>query len=252
MMLEAKIVDQLSNVHHAGTLSEPQSLCPGAIIFLGPPGAGKGTQAQHIAHKYSLPHISTGDVFRTHVANKTALGLHAADVMKRGMLVADDVVCNMLAEYIHNLDYAGCLVLDGFPRSVPQAEWLDQFLNARTAKSHNLPRNSSLAIQINVTHDQLLLRLSGRRSCPSCGRVYNLHFQPPRNSEMCDGDGARLLTRADDSEDVILKRLMIHEQDTSPVTEYYRYKGQLREIDGNSPAESVRATITGITKMLTL
>jgi adenylate kinase len=250
MMMETKTVHGLD--HRVGTLPELQGLRPAAIIFLGPPGAGKGTQAHQVAKEHSLPHISTGDVFRSHVANKTALGLKAAETMSRGMLVADDLVCNMLAEYIQSLDHVGCMVLDGFPRSVAQAEWLDRFLRTRTTGMNDLPHTAPLAIQINVARDQLLRRLSGRRSCPSCGRIYNLHFHPTRNDGICDYDGTKLEMRPDDSENVVRERLTVHEKNTFPLTEYYRRKGQLREIDGNGAVDTVRTAITRATSMLTV
>jgi adenylate kinase len=250
MMIESKAVHGLD--HHVGALAELQGLRPAAIIFLGPPGAGKGTQAQQVAKEHSLPHISTGDVFRTHVSNKTALGLKAADAMGRGMLVDDDLVCNMLAEYIQSLDHVGCVVLDGFPRSVAQAKWLDRFLRMRKTGMNNLPHTAPLAIQISVNRDQLLRRLSGRRSCLSCGRIYNLHFHPTRNDGICDYDGAKLQMRPDDAENVVLDRLTVHEKNTFPLTEYYRNKGQLREIDGNDSVDTVRTAITHLTRMLTI
>ena len=249
-MIESKITHSLD--HSVGTLAELQGLRPAAIIFLGPPGAGKGTQAQQMAKQHSLPHISTGDVFRSHVANKTELGRKAAETMSRGMLVADDLVCNMVAEYIQSLDHVGCIVLDGFPRSVTQAEWLDRFLRTRTTGRHELPHTAPLALQINVTRDQLLRRLSGRRSCPSCGRIYNLHFHPTMTDEICDYDGTKLQMRPDDSEDVVLERLTVHEKNTFPLTEYYRRKGQLREIDGNGAVDTVRTAIARVTSMLTI
>ncbi|HSS95900.1 MAG TPA: nucleoside monophosphate kinase, partial [Terriglobales bacterium] len=226
--------------HSIGTLPKLQGLRPAAIIFLGPPGAGKGTQALQVAKEHGLPHISTGDVFRSHVANKTALGLKASEAMSRGMLVADDLVCNMLAEYIQSLDHVGCMVLDGFPRSVAQAKWLDRFLRTRTGGITELPYTAPLAIQISVKREQLIRRLSGRRSCTSCGRIYNLHFHPTMNDGVCDYDGSKLQMRPDDAENVVLERLMVHEKNTFPLTEYYRHQGQLREIDGNDAVDTVR------------
>jgi len=247
-MIQSKVVQGLD--HSIATFPDLQGLRPSAIIFLGPPGAGKGTQAQQVAKDHSMPHISTGDVFRSHVANKTALGLKAADAMSRGMLVADDLVCNMLAEYIQSLDHVSCVVLDGFPRSVAQAEWLDRFL--RTRGADELPYKAPLAIQINVERDQLLRRLSGRRSCPTCGRIYNLHFHPTRKDGECDYDGTKLQMRPDDAEEVVRERLTVHEKNTFPLTEYYRRKGQLREIDGNGSVDTVRTAITRVTSMLTM
>ena len=249
-MIETKSVHGLD--HSVGTLPKLQGLRPAAIIFLGPPGAGKGTQAQQVAKENSLPHISTGDVFRSHVANKTALGLKASEAMSRGMLVADDLVCNMLAEYIQTLDHVGCMVLDGFPRSVAQAKWLDRFLRARTSGMNELPYTAPIAIQIHVEREQLIRRLSGRRSCSTCGRTYNLHFHPTRKDGICDYDGGKLQMRPDDAENVVLERLTVHEKNTLPLTEYYRHKGQLREIDGGDAVDAVRTAITRITSMLTV
>jgi len=231
------------DVHHVGTLNTAQRLGPAAIIFLGPPGAGKGTQARQVANIYRFPHISTGDVFRFHVAKKTPLGLQAAEIISRGMLVPDEVVCGVLSEHIRGLGFAGCLILDGFPRSVAQAKWLDRFLYTRSGVSHDLPRNAPVAIQISIERDQLLRRLAGRRSCPNCGRTYNL-FQPPRNPGICDYEGAQLVMRPDDSENVVCERLMIHDQNTLPITEYYRRNGRLLEIDGNDTLEAVQTAIT--------
>lgn len=244
MMIETKIIHSSDpEVHCVGTLSTPPRLCPAGIIFLGPPGAGKGTQARYVANEYNLPHISTGDVFRSHVAKKTVLGLQAAEFMRLGMLVPDEVVCAMLTEHVRSLGSASSLILDGFPRSVVQAKWLDRFLHVRADESHDLPHEAPVAIQINIPSNELLRRLAGRRSCPSCGRTYNLYFQPPRNSGMCDYDGTKLVMRPDDSEGVVSKRLMVHDQNTSPITEYYRREGRLLEIDGNDTVDAVQTAI---------
>ena len=243
MTIETKILCSNRAVRHLEPLNARHTFGPAAVVFLGPPGAGKGTQARHVANEYRFPHISTGDVFRTHVAKKTALGLQSAASMRRGMLVPDEVVCGMLMEHIRDLGSTGCLILDGFPRSLAQAKWLDHFLHTRTGESHEFPREAPVAIQINIGRDQLLRRLAGRRSCPSCGRLYNLHFQPPRNPEICDYQGAELAMRPDDSESVVCERLMVHDQNTLPVTEYYRRKGRLLEIEGNDTVNAVRAAI---------
>lgn len=238
------------NVSLAGTPAQLRRPSPAAIIFLGPPGAGKGTQAQQVAKEYSLPLIATGDVFRAHVANKTELGTQASEVLHRGLLVADDVVCGMLSEHIQNIKYTGCLVFDGFPRSVTQAKWLDHFFRVWRKDSSESSHTASLAIQINVTRDQVLRRLSGRRCCLSCGRAYNSHFRPPINFGICDDDGAKLAIRQDDLEHVVLQRLRVHHENTFPLTEYYRRNGQLSEIDGNSTIQAVRAAIACVTRTL--
>lgn len=245
MMIETRInYSSDRDLHRVGTLNVPRRLRPAALVFLGPPGAGKGTHAQHVANEYSLPHISTGDVFRTHVARETALGLQAAETMSRGLLVPDKVVCGMLREHIDSLGCSGCLVLDGFPRSVYQANWLDHFLRTCSGNNHDLLHNAPLAIQINVQHGEIMRRLSGRRSCPFCGRSYNLDFQPPINSGICDYDDNKLVMRPDDSESVIRERLMVHDENASPLAESYRCKGRLLEIDGNATVDAVRNAIT--------
>lgn len=250
-MSETKFVHNTNpDVSFNGTLAQFQQLSPSAMIFLGPPGAGKGTQALRVANEYLLPHISTGEVFRAQIAERTLFGMQAAETMRRGMLVADDAVCGMLAEHIHGLDHPGCLVLDGFPRSLNQAKWLDQFLRMRAGQNHEF-YTAPLAVQINVTRDQLFRRLSGRRCCPNCGQMYNLHFHPPVNSGICDNDGAALITRPDDREEVVLERLRVHDQNTLPVTEYYRRKGLLQEIDGDGTVDMVHAAIARLTRTLT-
>lgn len=240
-MIETMVHSSDRHLDSAGTLNKLPRLSAAALVFLGPPGAGKGTQARHVATEYRTPHISTGDVFRDHIARKTAFGVQAADIMARGMLVPDDVVCGMLREHIHALGCPGCLVLDGFPRSLEQAHWLDRFLHMRLGESQT--RDASVAIQINVARDQLLRRLTGRRSCPRCGRTYNLSLQPPVNSGICDYDGAKLVMRTDDSERVVCKRLMVYDQNSLPLTEYYRRNGRLLQIDGSGTEDTVRNAI---------
>lgn len=240
------------NVEQSGRITGLHGFRPAAIVFLGPPGSGKGTQAQQIACHYSLPYISPGDIFRAHVANKTPLGLQVAETIRSGMLVTDDLVCGMVAEHIRRFDYSGCLVLDGFPRSVSQAEWLDQFFRVERADSNDLPGSFVFAIQVNVAHSELIRRLSGRRSCPTCGQSYNLYFQPPTHAGICDYDGAELITREDDFENVVRERLIVYEQNSLPLTEYYRRKGRIREIDGNGTVDTVRTTVAKVTDMLTI
>jgi adenylate kinase len=240
-MIETRIVETSdSDVLHVGHLNTPRRVLAGAIIFLGPPGAGKGTQARHLANEFHLPHISTGDVFRLHVAKRTALGMRAAETMNRGRLVPDELVCEMLSDHIFGLGSSCSLILDGFPRSVAQAKWLESFFNTGV---HNLQRNPPVAVHIDIQRDLLLLRLGGRRNCPSCGRVYNLHSHPPRNAGVCDYDNAELVMRTDDSERVVRERLAIHDQNALPVAEHYRRRGRLLEIDGNGTVETMRTAI---------
>jgi adenylate kinase len=171
--------------------------------------------------------------------------MKAAEAMNRGMLVADELVCDMLAEHIKQLDGNGCVILDGFPRSVAQAEWLDGFL-PRHFRGSDRPVRSAvhIVIQIKVKHDELVRRLRGRRSCPTCGHSYNVEFQPTRTEGICDFDGSELIRRPDDSESVVHERLQAYAANTSPVAEYYRAKGKLREIAGDRQADSVSTEIT--------
>jgi adenylate kinase len=219
-----------------------KTIAAAAIILLGPPGAGKGTQAKRIMAEYRVPHISTGDVLRSHLERRTGLGVKASEMMSCGKLVADDLVCDMLADRMQQSDCQSCVILDGFPRSVEQAKWLEGFLPRRIPRENGSPNSAgSLVIQINVKREELLRRLAGRRSCPTCGHVYNVHFRPTKIEGVCDFDGTRLVRRSDDSEEIIHQRLMVYEQSTLPLADYYRAKGILREIDGNLPADSVAA-----------
>ncbi len=224
-------------------MPDTRAFASGAIVLLGPPGAGKGTQAKRIAAENKVPHLSTGDVLRGHLARGTSLGLLAADMMSRGLLVADDLVCEMLAERMQHPDCAGCVVLDGFPRSVAQAEWLDQFLRFRGRQDRTQISAPPLVIKINVRRDELMHRLAGRRVCPTCGHAYNIRFQPTKIEGVCDFDGSILGVRPDDSESVIRERLKVYEESTLPLVEYYRAKDQLREVDGNSSVDLVKAQI---------
>ena len=205
----------------------------GPIILLGPPGAGKGTQAKQIVERYGIPQISTGDLLRENVKLGTELGKKAKAVMDAGKLVSDELVCEMVAERVARPDCARGYILDGFPRTVGQAEWLDGFLSARGSK---LPLR---VIKINVDYDKLIKRLTGRRTCPACGSIYNMHTNPPKVGEICDKDGARLSFRKDDSEEAIATRLKAYEKETLPLADYYQKRGILTEIDGDAEPEQV-------------
>ena len=205
----------------------------GPIILLGPPGAGKGTQAKQIVERYGIPQISTGDLLRENVKLGTDLGKKAKAVMDAGKLVSDELVCEMVAERVARPDCARGYILDGFPRTVGQAEWLDGFLSARGSK---LPLR---VIKINVNYDKLIKRLTGRRTCPACGTIYNMYTNPPKVDEVCDKDGAKLTFRKDDSEEAIATRLKAYEKETLPLADYYRKRGILTEIDGDAEPEQV-------------
>ncbi len=224
---------------------DPKARLVGPIILLGAPGAGKGTQAKRMVERYEVPQISTGDLLRDNVARGTELGRQAKAVMDRGELVPDQLVCGMVASRLAETDCARGFVLDGFPRTVAQAEWLDAFLTGELSGKCAAAELPPVVINIVVGYNELLQRLTGRRSCPTCGRIYNVYFQPPRIADLCDVDGAMLVTRRDDCEEVISERLKAYERQTLPLTEYYHRQGRLREVDGTQAADAVSAAIVG-------
>ena len=216
----------------------------GPIILLGAPGAGKGTQGKLLSATYGIPQISTGDLFRENIARGTDLGLKVKDVLNRGDLVTDALVNDMVAERLGKPDVRRGFILDGFPRTVGQAEWFDGYLKKRRLQDGGLAPFSAirpLVIQVVVGYNQLLQRISGRRSCPTCGRIYNVHFQPPKVEGICDVDGGRLIVRPDDNEAVVAERLKAYERQTLPLAAFYKAKGQVVEIDGEQPVELVTA-----------
>jgi adenylate kinase len=214
----------------------------GPIILLGPPGAGKGTQAKLIAETYGIPQISTGDILRDNVARKTELGMKAKAIMERGDLVPDELVCDMVADRLQQADCARGFILDGFPRTVGQAEWLDAHLEMIRAGRDERGRPAvapPVVIRLVVGYNQLLQRLTGRRSCPTCGLIYNVYYQPPKVQGVCDCDGTPLVQRRDDTEEVIAERLKAYEQLTLPLVGYYGSRGRLIEVNGDQPVEAV-------------
>jgi adenylate kinase len=212
----------------------------GAIILVGAPGSGKGTQAKRIAQRLGVPQISTGDLLRDNVSRGTELGRQAKQAMDRGELVSDQLVCEMVAERLRQPDCAKGCILDGFPRTVSQAEWLDRYLLEGKPFGTQQPQ-PPIVIQLGVEYNFLLQRLTGRRTCPTCGRIYNIYFQPPRVAGVCDIEGAVLETRRDDREEVIMKRLKAYEQQTLPLADYYRRRGRLLEVDGDLAPDDVTA-----------
>ena len=215
----------------------------GPVILLGAPGAGKGTQAKTISARYGIPQLSTGDLLRENVANDTPLGHQAKEIMARGELVPDHLVQVMLATRIREgKDTSRGFILDGFPRTIGQAEWLDRFLEEWFAETGH--KTQPVVINVAVGYNDLLRRLTGRRSCPSCGRIYNVYFQPPRVADICDVDGSKLETRHDDCEEVISERLKAYERQTLPLTEYYKGRGTLHVLNGEQdPASVTRAAM---------
>jgi len=195
------------------------------IVMLGAPGAGKGTQAKRMAEKYGLPHISTGDIFRAHLREGTPLGQQVKGYLDSGKLVPDELTCAIVADRTAQDDAKNGYILDGFPRSLPQAEEFQRLLEERGEKIN-------LAINIDVTDDEIVDRLTARRSCPKCGAIYNLKFKPPKNDNVCDLDGEQLIQRQDDKEDTVKERLNVYHETTEPIIEYYDRRGVLKTVEG--------------------
>jgi adenylate kinase len=216
----------------------------GPVLLLGPPGAGKGTQSKQIVDRYRIPQVSTGDLLRDHVGRGTELGLEARAIMARGELVPDELMYGIVACRLREADCKRGFVLDGFPRTAPQAGWLDAFLEKEVFE--NSVKCPPIVIQLLVDYNQLLQRLTGRRSCPACGRLYNIHSQPPLVDELCDCDGSKLVIRDDDREEVISGRLTAYESWTRPVADYYRVQRRLVAVNADRPVENVTAQIFGV------
>ncbi|MGH7232518.1 MAG: adenylate kinase [Nitrospiraceae bacterium] len=209
------------------------------IVFLGAPGVGKGTQAELIASRLRYPKISTGDLLREAVRNKTLLGLQAKAFMDQGQLVPDQVVIGLVHEKLNEPASGAGFVLDGFPRTVPQAEDLDQLL---TKKGQRLDH----VVKFSVPRHELVRRCSGRRSCPKCQAVFHLDFAPPQRKGVCDRCGAELSQRSDDRKETVEARLAVYEVQTAPLVEYYRRQGILSEIDGSGEIETVHQRLMGL------
>ena len=202
------------------------------LILLGPPGSGKGTQAKKMVERYHLPQISTGDILRAALKAKTPLGLEAKQYMDQGKLVPDEVVVGIVRDRLKGSDCRGGFILDGFPRTVPQAEALGTTLKA-------LERGIEHVISIEVDNAELLKRLGGRRTCRNCGAMYHFVFDPPKKEGVCDTCGGELYQRDDDQEKTIGERLKVYDKQTAPLIQYYRGKGLLRAIDGVGEVEEI-------------
>ncbi len=224
-------------------MAEETSRSIGPIILLGAPGAGKGTQAKQIAERYGIPQISTGDILRDNVKRGTPLGLQAKDVMARGELVPDDLLYGMVAQHLRQADCERGFILDGFPRNPAQAGWLDTFLANEFFENLHRGECRPIVIRIDVDYNQLLRRLTGRRTCLARGHIYNVYFQPPRVADTCDVDGSKLVIRNDDREEVIRERLKAYELQTRPMMDYYERKGRLVSVNGDLPADQVTEQI---------
>ncbi|MGA9389458.1 MAG: adenylate kinase [Candidatus Sulfotelmatobacter sp.] len=227
-------------------MAQETSFNLGPVVLLGPPGAGKGTQAKRIMEHYHVPQVSTGDILRCNVAQGTELGRAAKAVMARGELVSDDLVCEMVRRRLEEPDCKRGYILDGFPRTAAQAGWLDALLEDQLFDNPRPTRAWPIVIRLDVDYNQLLLRITGRRSCPTCGRIYNVHFQPALVDEICDLDGSKLVPRNDDRLEVIQPRLAAYQEQTRPVADYYQRTGRLISINGDQPMDAVTAQIFGI------
>jgi adenylate kinase len=193
--------------------------------------------------RYLIPQVSTGDIMRCNVAQGTEVGLVAKAVMARGELVSDDLVCEMVRQRLSQPDCKRGYILDGFPRTAAQAGWLDALLDDKLFDNCRPTRAWPIVIRLEVDYNQLLLRITGRRSCPTCGRIYNVHFQPPRVDELCDVDGTKLVTRNDDRLEVIQPRLTAYQEQTAPVAGYYQRTGRLISVNGDLPMDEVTEQI---------
>ena len=209
------------------------------IIMLGAPGAGKGTQAKKIAEKYGIPHISTGDIFRANIKNQTELGMKAKGYMDQGMLVPDELTLELIMDRFTNDDCKNGYVLDGFPRTIPQAEALTKAL---------ADKNDAVdyAINVDVPDEAIVTRMSGRRACLACGGTYHIKFNPTKVEGICDACGGELVLRADDKPETVQKRLDVYHEQTQPLIEYYQNQNILKEVDGTLPMEEVFQAIIAI------
>lgn len=224
----------LSSLGLALHAKENVSSKPQVIILLGPPGSGKGTQATRITKELGIPHISTGDLFRENMSKNTELGQRAKSYMDKGQLVPDEVVLDMLFDRVSKPDCANGYLLDGFPRTVPQAEALDKFLANRA---------TIIAVNLDVADESIFKRMAGRLNCKQCGNIQNKYISPPRVDNICDKCGGELYQRSDDNPEVVKERLKVYHAQTEPVIAYYKKKGVLIDVNGEQAPDAVFSQI---------
>lgn len=209
------------------------------IVLLGPPGAGKGTQAMFISNKYSIPHISTGDIFRKHISEKTELGIKADQYISKGQLVPDDLTVNLVMARIEEEDCKKGFLLDGFPRTLNQAKMFDEYLR----KNNETLR---IALLINLPNDKILERMTGRRVCLKCGATYHIKLNPPKKDGICDECGSKLIQRDDDTDETVMKRIKVYEVQTQPLINYYNNNNKLIVVDGTKSINEISQGISNI------
>ena len=209
------------------------------IIMLGAPGAGKGTQAKRIAAEYSIPHISTGDIFRANIRDNTELGKKAKEYMDKGLLVPDELTCDLVMKRTSEDDCKDGFVLDGFPRTIPQAEALTKAMEERGL-------SMDAAVDVEVPDENIIGRMAGRRFCPKCGATYHLTALPPKNEGVCDNDGEKLIIRDDDKEETVKNRLSVYHKETQPLIDYYKKAQILKTVDGTKSADEVFEEIKAV------
>jgi adenylate kinase len=202
------------------------------IVMLGAPGAGKGTQARLISEKYGIPQISTGDIFRANIRDNTELGQRAKSYMDQGLLVPDQVTCDLVVDRIRRDDCAGGYILDGFPRTIPQAQALTKALSDHGSRI-------DYAIDVEVPDDNIVQRMSGRRACPKCGATFHIRYKMPQTEGVCDTCGSELIQREDDHAQTVQKRLDVYHSQTQPLIQYYREQGVLHTVDGTREMNTV-------------
>lgn len=211
------------------------------IIMLGAPGAGKGTQAKMIAEKFGIPHVSTGDIFRANIKEGTELGREAKKYMDQGLLVPDELTVKILLDRVAKEDCAGGYVLDGFPRTIPQAEVLDAALD-------KLNEKIDYAVNVDVPDENIVKRMSGRRACLKCGATFHVEHIPPKQEGICDSCGGELVLRDDDKQETVQNRLKVYHDQTQPLIDYYTKKGVLKSVDGTVEMQKVFQSISDIIK----